>query len=92
MHYKREWVVVQKDQEAGNDEESQAEKFGKLLKNKFPENPLAQKNQQFFPDKCLGHGCAEWAVQNSLEFTDQFFKNIDLSAPYDGIKNELVTK
>ena len=92
MHYRREWVIVQKGPGAGKSEETQAEKFEKMLKNKFLENPLAQKNQQFFPDKCLGHGCAEWAVCTSIRFTDEFFKNLELPAPYDGIKNELVTK
>jgi len=92
MHYKREWVIVQGGGEVQNSEETQAEKFERLLKHKFPENPLAQKNQQFFPDKCLGHGCAEWAVVNSLEFTDEFFKKLELPAPYDGIKRELLTR
>jgi hypothetical protein len=31
-------------------------------------------------------------VGNSLAFTDEFFKKLDLPAPYDGIKNELATK
>jgi hypothetical protein len=92
MHYRREWVVVQKGPGANKSEETQAEKFEKMLKNKFSENPLAQKNQQFFPDKCLGHGCAEWAVNTSIRFADEFFKNLELPAPYDGIKNELVTR
>jgi len=92
MHYKREWVVVLHGVGAGESEETQAEKFEKLLKNKFRENPLAEKNQQYFPDKCLGHGCAEWAVVSCLEFTDAFFNTLDLPAPYDGIKNELLTK
>jgi hypothetical protein len=92
MHYKREWIIMQNGEEARDGEETYAEKFEKLLKNKFPENPFAQKNQPFFPDKLLGHGCAEWAVSNSLEFTDKFFKNLELPAPYDGIKNELATK
>lgn len=92
MHYKREWTVVREDDAAGGREETQAEKFEKLLKNKFRENPLAGINQPFFPDKCLGHGCAEWALANCLEFTDQFFSRLGLPAPYDGIKNELETR
>jgi hypothetical protein len=92
MHYRREWIIMEKDPEAGGGEESQGEKFEKMLKNKFTENPLAHKNQPFFPDKCLGHGCAEWAVSNSLAFTDEFFQALELTAPYDGIKNELITK
>lgn len=92
MHYKREWILVQKGEETGTGEETLAERFEKLLTDKFPENPLAQKNQPFFPDKLLGHGCAEWAVLNSLEFTDEFFGKLELPAPYDGMKNELVTR
>jgi len=92
MHYRREWLIMQDDEEVRNREETRAGKFEKLLKNKFLQNPFAQKNQPFFPDHLLGHGCAEWAVRNSLEFTDEFFKNLELPAPYDGIKNELVTR
>jgi len=90
MHYKREWVIVLGVKQNGK--ETQAEKFERLLKREFPENPLAQKNQQFFPDKCLGHGCAEWAVLNSLAFTGEFFKRLELPVPYDGIKSELLTR
>jgi hypothetical protein len=92
MHYKREWIVVQNGGGGGELEKTQAEKFENLLKTKFRENPLAQKNQQFFPDKCLGHGCAEWAVVNCIEFTDAFFTRLELPAPYEGIKQELGTK
>jgi len=92
MHYKREWIVVRDGEDPGAREETQAEKFENLLKNKFRENPLAQKNQPFFPDRCLGHGCAEWAVASCIEFADEFFSRLELPAPYDGIKNELATK
>jgi len=91
MHYKREWVVVQKSEIFGNVEETHGEKLERVLRNRFAGNPLAQKNRPFFPDTCFGHGCAEWAVGNSLAFTDAFFKKIELSAPYDGVKNELAT-
>jgi hypothetical protein len=92
MHYKREWIVVQKGEISENIEETQGEKLERMLRNRFAGNPLAQKNRPFFPDTCFGHGCAEWAAGNSLAFTDAFFKKIGLSAPYDGIKNELATR
>jgi hypothetical protein len=92
MHYKREWIVVQKGEMDGDIEESHSEKLGRMLRNRFAGNPLAQKSCPFFPDICFGHGCAEWAVKNSIAFTDAFFKKIELSAPYDGIKNELATR
>jgi hypothetical protein len=92
MHYKREWIVVQKGEISLDFEETHGEKLERMLRNKFPGNPLAQKNRPFFPDTCFGHGCAEWAVGNSLAFTDEFFRKLELPAPYDGIKNELATK
>jgi hypothetical protein len=92
MHYKREWVVVQKGEISGDTEETHGEKLERVLRYRFAGNPLAQKNRPFFPDTCFGHGCAEWAVANCLAFTDSFFKKIKLSAPYDGIKNELATR
>jgi hypothetical protein len=91
MHYKREWIVVQKGEISEDIEETHGEKLERMLRNKFPVNPLAQKNRPFFPDICFGHGCAEWAVKNSLSFTDEFFKKLELPTPYDGIKNELAT-
>ncbi|MGA2161638.1 MAG: hypothetical protein ABSG28_05510 [Methanoregula sp.] len=92
MHYRREWVVIRTDRTPGYHVETHAEKFERLLKNRFGENPLAPKNLPFFPDRCLGHGCAEWAVTTSLSFTDRFFRNLDLPAPYDGIRDELTTR
>jgi hypothetical protein len=91
MHYKREWVVV-RDRGPGNEDEATTEKFEKILKKKFATNPLATRNQPFFPDKCLGHGCAEWAVMNSLIFTDEFFRRLELPAPYEGIRGDLGTR
>jgi hypothetical protein len=92
MHYRREWVIIQEGGVSDAHEETRTEKFEYMLKNKFMENPLAHKNRPYFPDKCLGHGCAEWAVVNSLEFTDEFFLKLELPAPYDGVKKELLTK
>jgi len=92
MHYKREWVIVQKGEREEDSGETHGEKLERLIRNRFVTNPLVQKNQSFFPDTCFGSGCAEWAVQTSLAFTDEFFKRLELPPPYDGIKNELGTK
>jgi len=92
MHYRREWIVVQQGEMPGDNEETLGEKLETVLRHKFVENPLAYKNRPFFPDRCLGHGCAEWAVVNSLSYTDEFFEKLELPAPYDWIKKELETK
>jgi hypothetical protein len=92
MHYKREWIVIRDPGAARNGEETTAEKFEKILRKKFAINPLARKNLPFFPDKCLGHGCAEWAIVNSVIFTDEFFRRLGLPVPYEGIRDELTTR
>ncbi|MFA4877905.1 MAG: hypothetical protein WC586_10860 [Methanoregula sp.] len=92
MHYKREWVVIQEGRSLGSSEGTTSEKFAKILRKKFAANPFAPRNLPFFPDQCLGHGCAEWAIINSVIFTDAFFRRLDLPVPYDGIRDELSTR
>jgi len=92
MHYKREWIVIQKGEVPEDHEETFGEKLERVTENRFTRNPLAQKNRPFFPDICFGHGCAEWAVETSIAFADLFFKKLELPAPYEGVRNELATR
>jgi hypothetical protein len=92
MHYKREWLTVKKGKVTGVSGITHGEKLEKILKTRFAPNPFAHKNQPFFPDKCLGHGCAEWAIVNSLIVSDEFFRRLDFPVPYDDIRNELKTR
>jgi hypothetical protein len=92
MHYRREWVVIRGKDTPCSDQGTTSERFGKILMKKFAANPFAGANLPFFPDRCLGHGCAEWAIVNSIIFSDAFFRRLDLPAPYDGIRDELATR
>ncbi|MFA5237981.1 MAG: hypothetical protein WC362_09030 [Methanoregula sp.] len=92
MHYRREWATIPTGHAAGAEAGPHAESFGPLLTGRFAENPLAAKNLPFFPDRCLGHGCAEWAVATSLAFTDLFFAALGLPPSYEGIRGELKTR
>jgi len=92
MHYTREWEVIGDRGSRVAGEETTSGKFEKSVIKKFATNPLALKNQPFFPNKCLGHGCAEWAVVNSLIFTDEFFRRLELPAPYEGIRGDVKTR
>ena len=92
MHYRREWVEISGNGHPRSHEQTMAERFGRVLKRKFAHNPFAPGNRPFFPDQCLGHGCAEWALVNSIIFTDAFFRKLDLPAPYDGVREELLTR
>ncbi|HUH79230.1 MAG TPA: hypothetical protein VLY83_04975, partial [Methanoregula sp.] len=92
MHYRREWVVIQDSGVTGGAQETQGEKIGKILMGRVAPNPLAPENQPFFPNRCLGHGCAEWGVTSALAFTDEFFSRLGLPAPYEAVKKELLTR
>lgn len=92
MHYRREWVEIPLEGVPLSQEETASGRFERILRKKFAINPLAEKNQPFFPDVCLGHGCAEWAIVNSIIFVDAFFRNLDLPVPYEGIRDELATR
>jgi len=92
LHYRREWVRASKRRGPRGKETSEAERFETALSRAFRENPLAPKGRPFFPDRCLGHGCAEWAVINSLIVTDTFFAVIGIPAPYEGVRKDLATR
>jgi len=92
LHYSREWVVIRSRRVPVDEPESTADYFEKVLHRKFAVNPLAAKHVPFFPDKCLGHGCAEWAIMNSIIFTDEFFRRLGLPVPYEGIREEILTR
>ena len=70
VHYEPEWVKNPSSDDFGPDD---IHKYEKMLKSKFVTNPLTGHGNPFYPDKCLGHGCAEWAVNSSVKFTDDFF-------------------
>ena len=68
VHYKPEW----------NTDQKQHKELGDALEGRFEPNPFTGPNDAFFPKKCLGHGCAEWAVQSSLAFMNEFFRRVGL--------------
>jgi len=92
MHYRREWIPLPTGHESVAGAGQQTEPFGHQLAGRFAPSPFAAANLPFFPDRCLGHGCAEWAVTTSLAFTDRFFDVLGLPSSYEGIRGELGTR
>jgi len=43
---------------------------------------MAEMGNPYFPDKCLGAGCAEWAVVSAKSFADDFCSRLDIQANY----------
>lgn len=53
--------------------------FEESLKVRFPENKLMNgSGNPFFPDKCLGAGCASWAVSAVENLASEFFKRLGI--------------
>lgn len=89
VHYEREWIT--NISEIDSDEVT-VSKFEEKLMGKFPLNPLVGEENPFFPYRCLGYGCAKWALTNSVRFADEFFSRMGLSPTYDHVQSRLKTE
>jgi len=61
-----------------DDERGKHHTLEDLLKKKFPPSPLVSSKRPWFPDQCLGSGCARWAVETVQLFTNDFYKRMSL--------------
>ena len=67
------------------------QKMEQKLGKKFLQNELMQGvGNPYFPDKCLGFGCAKWAAESSLTFADDFLSRIGVTPRYEAVRAELV--
>lgn len=48
------------------------------LQKKFSPSPLVSSRRPWFPDQCLGSGCARWAVETVQVFTNDFYRRMAL--------------
>lgn len=87
IHHVPEWKVV------GTTEIDEASRVGKKLNGKFPLNPLAVEGDALFPEKCLGAGCARWAVITAADFLCEFYTRMGIAlariSELGGIKQSL---
>jgi hypothetical protein len=61
-------------------------KLEKQFKGKFLPNRLMKgQRNPYFPDHCLGSGCAEWAVKSSVLLADEFFAKMGLVPHYQKV-------
>lgn len=86
IHFEPVWTSVE------------AEKTHKRIlslqnENKFAFNPLiTSAGNPFYPDKCLGHGCAKWAVTNSIQFVEDFYSRMGIPVLFDHVRSRLKTE
>ena len=86
IHYKPMW-------ERGK--ETQTDKRIKHLEQskRFPFNTLTTgRTNNFFPDLCLSHGCAEWAVEKSIELVTLFSSKMGTTLLFDANSSRFKTQ
>ena len=88
IHYEPEWMT---NETMTSSMSATEKKLDRSLRGKFPTSPLMSKSSPFFPNRCLSYGCARWAVESSLAYSDEFYKNLGVSAPYEHIRQYLRT-
>jgi hypothetical protein len=72
VHFRPAWMT------AGEESKEEAQ-----LKGKFVQNALmAGMGNPWFPDKCLGAGCAQWSWKTSLALADEWTKRLGIPRPY----------
>lgn len=71
VHFKPKWDDSLKDHGA----------LERRLSQLFPVSALAVRakgEMVWFPHKCLGAGCAEWAIESALSFSQKFVKTLGI--------------
>lgn len=80
-HCEPEWVDVVFSARVGDGLRPAEQRLGKKLARKFAPNPLATDGLPFFPAKCLGFGCASWALRTCTIFFTLFFNQLGIPMP-----------
>lgn len=63
-----------------DDRRARVQRLEHWLRTAFEPNALAPGGDVWFPDLCLGAGCAEWAVRTAEAFSDEFCTRMSIPA------------
>jgi hypothetical protein len=59
------------------------------FRGKFSLNPLTGSKTPFFPIRCMGYGCARWAVESSVSFVDHFCSRLGIEPVFNSVRDSL---
>lgn len=59
-----------------------------LSVNPFFDSPA----NTFFPDKCFGHGLAEWSINTAIDFIDSFYDRLNAPSRLDAHRKDFRTR
>ncbi|BCL79663.1 hypothetical protein ccbrp13_21280 [Ktedonobacteria bacterium brp13] len=87
VHYEPEWTSIELEKKRKNSI------LNLQQQKKFAFNPLITATlNPFYPDKCLSHGCAKWAINSSVQLAEDFFSKIGVPIPFEHIRPQLKTE
>lgn len=69
-----------------------SQRLEKQFRGKFLLNPMTGRKTPFFPERCLGHGCAKWAVESGVSFVDHCLSRLDIEPVFNSVRNSLGTE
>ncbi|WRH67125.1 MAG: hypothetical protein RSE13_01260 [Planktothrix sp. GU0601_MAG3] len=84
VHYHQKIIEIEEENEdpTNNNKKTWEDKLEKFLDKdkKIQLNPfLTSPSNSFFPERCLGYGCAFWTIKYSVAFTKDFFQTMGLN-------------
>jgi hypothetical protein len=61
---------------------------GRLLAQRFALHPRYERSpgNPVFPDKCLSHGCAQWAFSSAQSYADDFCARMEIEPNYHSMR------
>lgn len=68
VHYKPELYLDSEDHDS----------LLNRLKGRFPENALSTPTNTWFPHRCLGSGCCDWAIMTCESFLNEFYQRMGI--------------
>jgi hypothetical protein len=89
VHFKPEFTATDESQVSKTTSHG---RLSRSLRGKFDPSKLGgvdKTGSVFFPQKCLGYGCAAWSVKSSFQFAQLFYEKIGLAAPFEHMQDEL---
>jgi hypothetical protein len=69
--------------------DTDSEFFTQIFENKFKPNPFITGGP-YFPNRCIGYGCAKWALQTAVKFTDEFFLRMQMKPVYEHLNRKIM--
>ena len=77
VHARATWERIPSPQDQG-----EMKKIEQQLRSRFEQNAILKGSVlPYFPDKCLGAGCANWAAHSSRKFFVEYCSQMGISSP-----------